>query len=1048
MVIVLPTYMSYGSSYKQRPQGNGYRGNRPLNRSHNGRGGWKSGFSSRHAGSNGYREVNEHDNYHSASQDHYESSEYENSRRGQPHRVSTPSSDTEGRNMKKQEPVICNGTDPKTGENANDAKFPKLLHHIDFFYEKHHEQQHKPRNYRVMYDPELDKSLSKNDRKTANKKIRFNGEGVDLSQVTDPRKANVTLYFQKPNKASKKFPFKQLPQAKWGFDKDSVGPPPQTELVVWDLPSTVSEVYLTNFFKSYGDPIKDMNFLNDPINAVPLGVATFRFQGSSEKAMALAKKLITRIKAENTKIDGEVLKIGLNDHNKELLNRKIDAAMEKLRHLKNKLEEEEARKQRAKRQQLEAEEKKRKEEELRKEKEQRDLLMQKQKLSTMTTKYKPNTTTLSVRNQRKVVPGIFLPNDLDRYVKERPYVLIRDKHVSTRRIPSLDIKRLFNKYGWTRVLTDRSGFFIVFNSLKECEKLFLKEDGRRFYNFRMYMELCVPQGYDPTHGQDESDFQSKTSTPSGSVDVIEEAMNILLKDFQSFLSKDIHERVIAPEILDLLSHDKYPELAEELKRKEAANKAQAAAAISASDRLKQDAMSVLAKQRQQQLLFKMNSFRKDKKSGTKRKNLIPMQHALNYDSSDEGEDDVDDEGSHSPEKRSRDEDLDTEVPSKRSKKSRLALLYENSSDEEADGDTNMEDVETPGDEAAEESGIDEIDYSKLDAKYQPTEGKPMPVYPEKNIPCELFDISALQEVIKDDEDLKFAQMALEDVEASKHSNLSYWAWKQKDNAQISSGTAEEVELVGQLDSRFDSTTGSFRSDGYRKIPEADKIHYLPHRRRRADQPIKTVQHEGDDDGTDEGTPMESRENTSNNNGGIQSSRVNRANNRRFAADITAQLGTETEALSLNALTKRKKPVTFARSAIHNWGLYALEPIAAKEMIIEYVGESIRQQVSENRERSYLKTGIGSSYLFRVDENTVIDATKKGGIARFINHCCDPSCTAKIIKVEGKKRIVIYALKDIEANEELTYDYKFERETNDEERIRCLCGAAGCKGYLN
>ena len=37
---------------------------------------------------------------------------------------------------------------------------------------------------------------------------------------------------------------------------------------------------------------------------------------------------------------------------------------------------------------------------------------------------------------------------------------------------------------------------------------------------------------------------------------------------------------------------------------------------------------------------------------------------------------------------------------------------------------------------------------------------------------------------------------------------------------------------------------------------------------------------------------------------------------------------------------------------------------------------------------------------------------------------------------------------LRANEELTYDYKFERETNDEERIRCLCGAPGCKGYLN
>jgi len=101
-----------------------------------------------------------------------------------------------------------------------------------------------------------------------------------------------------------------------------------------------------------------------------------------------------------------------------------------------------------------------------------------------------------------------------------------------------------------------------------------------------------------------------------------------------------------------------------------------------------------------------------------------------------------------------------------------------------------------------------------------------------------------------------------------------------------------------------------------------------------------------------------------------------------------------------------------------------------------------------REINYQKQGIGSSYLFRIDEDTVIDATKKGGIARFINHSCMPSCTAKIIKVEGTKRIVIYALRDIAKNEELTYDYKFEREIDSTDRIPCLCGSVGCKGFLN
>ena len=81
---------------------------------------------------------------------------------------------------------------------------------------------------------------------------------------------------------------------------------------------------------------------------------------------------------------------------------------------------------------------------------------------------------------------------------------------------------------------------------------------------------------------------------------------------------------------------------------------------------------------------------------------------------------------------------------------------------------------------------------------------------------------------------------------------------------------------------------------------------------------------------------------------------------------------------------------FAKSTIHNWGLFALEDVAADEMVIEYVGEMVRQTVADDRERRYEAAGIGSSYLFRVDHDYIIDATRKGNLARFINHCCDVS----------------------------------------------------------
>lgn len=65
-----------------------------------------------------------------------------------------------------------------------------------------------------------------------------------------------------------------------------------------------------------------------------------------------------------------------------------------------------------------------------------------------------------------------------------------------------------------------------------------------------------------------------------------------------------------------------------------------------------------------------------------------------------------------------------------------------------------------------------------------------------------------------------------------------------------------------------------------------------------------------------------------------------------------------------------------------------EPIAADEMVIEYVGQMVRPIVADVREAQYEATGIGSSYLFRIDLDTIIDATKCGNLARFINHSCN------------------------------------------------------------
>lgn len=85
---------------------------------------------------------------------------------------------------------------------------------------------------------------------------------------------------------------------------------------------------------------------------------------------------------------------------------------------------------------------------------------------------------------------------------------------------------------------------------------------------------------------------------------------------------------------------------------------------------------------------------------------------------------------------------------------------------------------------------------------------------------------------------------------------------------------------------------------------------------------------------------------------------------------------------------RKKQVKFSRSDIHDWGLFTKENIGADEMIIEYVGEVVRSIIADSRERRYIEQGIGSSYLFRVDNSYVVDATHRGSCSRFINHNCE------------------------------------------------------------
>ncbi|KAL1210181.1 histone H3-lysine(4) N-trimethyltransferase ATX1 [Cardamine amara subsp. amara] len=142
----------------------------------------------------------------------------------------------------------------------------------------------------------------------------------------------------------------------------------------------------------------------------------------------------------------------------------------------------------------------------------------------------------------------------------------------------------------------------------------------------------------------------------------------------------------------------------------------------------------------------------------------------------------------------------------------------------------------------------------------------------------------------------------------------------------------------------------------------------------------------------------------------------------------------------------RKRLAFGKSGIHGFGIFAKLPHKAGDMVIEYTGELVRPPIADKREQLIYNSMVGAgTYMFRIDDERVIDATRAGSIAHLINHSCVPNCYSRVISVNGDEHIIIFAKRDIPKWEELTYDYRF---FSIGERLSCSCGFPGCRGVVN
>ncbi len=134
------------------------------------------------------------------------------------------------------------------------------------------------------------------------------------------------------------------------------------------------------------------------------------------------------------------------------------------------------------------------------------------------------------------------------------------------------------------------------------------------------------------------------------------------------------------------------------------------------------------------------------------------------------------------------------------------------------------------------------------------------------------------------------------------------------------------------------------------------------------------------------------------------------------------------------------------SGIHGRGLYASKAIPAGTKIIEYLGERITKAESDRREELRLEKARrgradGCVYIFELNKRHDLDGSMAWNTARLINHSCEANCESS--KVRG--RIWITAVRDIEAGEELSFDYGFGMENWREHP--CRCGTAKCVGFI-
>ena len=123
------------------------------------------------------------------------------------------------------------------------------------------------------------------------------------------------------------------------------------------------------------------------------------------------------------------------------------------------------------------------------------------------------------------------------------------------------------------------------------------------------------------------------------------------------------------------------------------------------------------------------------------------------------------------------------------------------------------------------------------------------------------------------------------------------------------------------------------------------------------------------------------------------------------------------------------------SGIEGRGLAALAPIGIGEIVAikggHIVTSAVLQSLPERLQNSEIQIADGFHLV-------ALEEAEYEPVMLFINHSCEPN-------VGFAGNVVLVAMRDISAGEELTTDYALFDDADDP--MTCNCGAASCRGMI-